>query len=1155
MKPTEVPGLKKNRRTGWHLAGRLATWVLAVPTALIVVIYIVLLFTPIPLPFAGQQVRSLVAGSLPPDSDIELGEMALALEGFAFPVIQFSPVKFTDGKTGGVVRIDAVEVGFSPWRALIGQPGASVTIVGPHLQINQDLFGPRLANFEYEESADGTLTVKVIEGKDSFPQVSLSADGVTLMGELPSPNVGMRSDNDWLVYNLEAAAEGIAGVVDQARLGTFSRLTVRGGVLEMNDALYGIFRTFRDIDLSMRPGADGNSASGEVSLTFGEARMGGLVEWVEEGDMARMRASIADFDPSAFMPLSPEDQEFGRLIGTIAVSLDIGFRLPDVAITDGLFHVDMTGMDLQVGADLLPIVSSIAEVRWDPAAGQFTMDETQVIVGDNSAFVKGQFGLGLDPQYGPTVSISMSGRDVVIPSDLGAPAQPFPSMRFDGWSAPLYGAVGIDQFQLMAPSGGQIVSEGRLDMLRNGAGFQMTIAGDGITAEELKRVWPPMISKDSRDWFLKNIPEGRLKASSMRYDFPVGSIDTEATEQVMPKDSVFIDIVGEGVKVTPFPGMEPIAVQGEMKLTVRDSDVTISADGGTVKTSTGDIAIANFGMQFASDSPDESLFELSGDVSGDVPALVALLKEQQPQALADNNIPIDLASLRGDMSMSVVLTTTLDKATGAAKKTDYVINGVLQDFGSSAPLQGHTIGNGQLSFLVSQEGYRLTGQADVDGIPANVLVEGDIGENAAAPNMELSAEIAVDDFKKFGFDASEFLSGRMRFAARPLADGSIQVAVDLTNTGVNVKDLGLRKAAGVAGSARATIKQTGNLSEATGVALAFGDVALEGNVSFDAKEGLKKAEFSRLALSPGDNAQLSVAPADGGYLIRVRGRQLDLKPMLQRFFSLSGDSTGGPQATAVQQTLQLDVELDQALGFYRTTAFNLNLDLVLRGTDMRRVSLQANFGQGRNISVATNAAPGGRVMSVAFNDLGTLLRFLNVYPNLEGGEGSLVLDTDTRQKIDVGQFNLRGFAIVNEANVAQIMRNDRASRQMIERSNKLSFRGAEVDFIRRSDRVEITDAVLTGDTVGGTARGFIYTDRRQYDLTGTYVPLFGLNNAFGKLLGPLAGRDNEGLFGVTFAVRGPLDKPDFRVNPMSALVPGAFRRMFEYRAREIPRTE
>ena len=112
-----------------------------------------------------------------------------------------------------------------------------------------------------------------------------------------------------------------------------------------------------------------------------------------------------------------------------------------------------------------------------------------------------------------------------------------------------------------------------------------------------------------------------------------------------------------------------------------------------------------------------------------------------------------------------------------------------------------------------------------------------------------------------------------------------------------------------------------------------------------------------------------------------------------------------------------------------------------------------------------------------------------------------------------------------------------------------------LDFVRRSDRVEVTDAVLAGDTVGGTMRGFIYTDQRRYDLTGTYVPLFGLNNIFQKLpiLGPLlGGRDGEGLVGVTFAVRGPLDKPQFLVNPLSLLAPGIFREMFEFRARELP---
>ena len=102
---------------------------------------------------------------------------------------------------------------------------------------------------------------------------------------------------------------------------------------------------------------------------------------------------------------------------------------------------------------------------------------------------------------------------------------------------------------------------------------------------------------------------------------------------------------------------------------------------------------------------------------------------------------------------------------------------------------------------------------------------------------------------------------------------------------------------------------------------------------------------------------------------------------------------------------------------------------------------------------------------------------------------------------------------------------------------------------------ELRDAILqrrvAGDSVGGTGEGFIYTDSKQYDIVGTFVPMFGINNAFGKLFG---GGDN-GMWGITFAVRGPLDKPDFKVNPLSLLAPGAFRSLFEYRAKEAPRVD
>jgi hypothetical protein len=220
--------------------------------------------------------------------------------------------------------------------------------------------------------------------------------------------------------------------------------------------------------------------------------------------------------------------------------------------------------------------------------------------------------------------------------------------------------------------------------------------------------------------------------------------------------------------------------------------------------------------------------------------------------------------------------------------------------------------------------------------------------------------------------------------------------------------------------------------------------------------------------------------------------------------------------------------------------------------------MQAQLGDKRAVSVATNPTPDGHTLSVAFNDFGTLLRLMGIYPRVEGGEGTLVLANNSKEHVDTGEFRLRNFALIDEDKVAEILGNHKDSRELIARQNKLEFKSGRLDFIRRSDRIEVTNGVLAGMSVGGTLKGFIYTDRRQYDLVGTYVPLFGLNSAFAKvpLFGPLlTGPDGAGMFGVTFAIRGPLDNPNFQVNPASILAVGALRSLFEFRAKELPRAD
>ncbi len=1150
MKPTPPPGQTVRKRSVARTIGLAAAWLFGVPFALAVVLYVALLIHPIPLPFISTQVRNVVVSSMPAGTELELGDMALALEGYAWPVIQFSPVVYRDTASGAKVKMDALEVGFSPVRALIGQPGATVTIVGPHIQLNQDLFGPRLAEFEVvPDAGGGPATVKILEGSSAFPDAAFKSGGIDVNGET-TETTHMRSDNDWLVFNLEAAQKGIASVIEQADMGRFSRLIIKRATVDMNDAIYGSLRTFTDISLDIAPTPDGRAVEGNFSADFGGTVMQGIFErMIDKAGDARLMISLNNFDLSAFAPLINDTASMGGIVGPAAVSLDLAFEPVSGKIKTGVFHMDMTGTDLRIDSDYFPIASNIIEIDWAPDTGTFNMAESTISVGGTTMKMSGVFVMGLDDLYGPTVAMSMSGREIATRDAAGQPLKIFDTVSFKGWSAPLYGAMGIDQVVLAKDEGARLEARGRVDMLRKGIGVDMAVAAKSFTAADLKAMWPPLAVPEARDWFLKNVLAGEIESANMKLAFPVGTLSLGGEPKPIPQNGVFVEMVASGLRIQAVDGMAPIDLQGKTRLQMHDDEVTIAADGGLIRTGKGDISVANAALMMTAETPGENIVEISGDLSGGIPAIAAIAQQFQPDAVASDSLPVDLNALAGNLSVRMVSTILLDSA-GATKSMDYSINGNVQDFGSTAPLQNHVIGNGQLSFMATQAGYRIGGTAQIDGMDANVVIEGDLNAGSQ-PAMTLSSVVELADLAKMGFDASEFGSGKVGFTAKLGNDGAIDMNVDLKSAALTIKDLGITKEAGQAGSLKAIIRQTGDVSDISNIDLAFGDVRLKGSLEFDAKKGLQSAEFSNFALSDGDAAQLSMTPIKDGYAVRIRGDQLDLKPLLTRFFDLNQGS-GGPQATSFTQTIALDVELKRALGMYKTNAFNLNLDLALKGSDLRNASMQAQIGNGGQLSIATNPTDDGRTMTVVFNDLGSVLRFVGIYPQLQGGEGSFVLAQNTSTKIDSGTVNLKNFAIVDEQNVANILNEHPDSRRLMRGSNTLVFDSAKASFIRRKDRIQIVDAVVTGDTMGGSGEGFIYTDSKQYDLVGTFIPIFGINNAFGKLFG---GGNNGGMFGITFAVRGPLDKPDFKINPLSALAPGAFRSLFEYRAKEQPRID
>jgi hypothetical protein len=102
-------------------------------------------------------------------------------------------------------------------------------------------------------------------------------------------------------------------------------------------------------------------------------------------------------------------------------------------------------------------------------------------------------------------------------------------------------------------------------------------------------------------------------------------------------------------------------------------------------------------------------------------------------------------------------------------------------------------------------------------------------------------------------------------------------------------------------------------------------------------------------------------------------------------------------------------------------------------------------------------------------------------------------------------------------------------------------------FTAGGGRLDIRDGTMWGAAVGGTLEGTLDFSRDKVDLSGTFVPAYGINNALNRvpIVGTLlGGGQNEGLFAVNFRITGRVTQPAVSINPLSAVAPGVLRKFF-----------
>jgi hypothetical protein len=248
-------------------------------------------------------------------------------------------------------------------------------------------------------------------------------------------------------------------------------------------------------------------------------------------------------------------------------------------------------------------------------------------------------------------------------------------------------------------------------------------------------------------------------------------------------------------------------------------------------------------------------------------------------------------------------------------------------------------------------------------------------------------------------------------------------------------------------------------------------------------------------------------------------------------------------------TYQADFTVDRVLTKVGVEITDVAGHIAADGGLVRAFHASGEVADGGSLRVELRPRGGKQQLRLQAEQPAALLKALGFEGTYQGGRVTLVIDLadgGLGPSLD-GRVYMRDVKVTRAPLLAHILSVGSLNGIANMLNGKgLEFSRARIPFRWSYPTIELHDALAVG-AIGLTAAGSIDRASRRMDLRGRVIPSYTLNSALGKVpfIGEyLVGGKDEGIFGIDYSAKGSLENPDVSVNPLSALAPGALRRMF-----------
>ena len=252
---------------------------------------------------------------------------------------------------------------------------------------------------------------------------------------------------------------------------------------------------------------------------------------------------------------------------------------------------------------------------------------------------------------------------------------------------------------------------------------------------------------------------------------------------------------------------------------------------------------------------------------------------------------------------------------------------------------------------------------------------------------------------------------------------------------------------------------------------------------------------------------------------------------------------------------EVNISFDTIFTKFTKSLNNFNLIGKIEKGKFVKISSKSEFSEDRYLDISLKNDPNSskKILEVYSGFAKPLLADFNFFKGVEGGQ--LVFTSSFDDKESSSNLQLKDFKVLNAPAFAKLLAlADLSGPAVLLSGEGLTFDSLEIKFKDDKSVRTIEEIYAAGPSITILMEGYIENNSGLTSLRGTMVPAKEINKLISKIpvLGDiLIGKEvGEGVFGVSFKLKGPPGNIKTTVNPIKTLTPRFITRALEKRKKE-----